>query len=109
MSRRLTARDSLVSFLAILTIFAGALVAQAPSINPLGVVNAASFKNETFASGSILSLFGQNLCACPAAGVGATAFPLPTTLGGATVKVGGVSSPLFYVSAGQINFQLPNV
>ena len=31
--------------------------------------------------------------------------PLPTTLGGASVLVNGVATPLFYSSAGQIAFQ----
>ena len=33
--------------------------------------------------------------------------PWPTMLGGAQVTMGGVAAPIFYVSPGQINFQVP--
>jgi uncharacterized protein (TIGR03437 family) len=39
--------------------------------------------------------------------VSATTLPLPTTLGGLQVTVAGIPSPLLYVSASQINFQVP--
>ena len=32
---------------------------------------------------------------------------MPTTLNGTTVLIGGVAAPLFYVSSGQINAQIP--
>jgi uncharacterized protein (TIGR03437 family) len=35
------------------------------------------------------------------------ALPLPTLLGGVTVKINGVAAPLFFVSPAQINFQVP--
>jgi uncharacterized protein (TIGR03437 family) len=57
------------------------------------------------APGSIASLFGTGL----ASGiVQASGFPLTTTLGGSSVSVAGVLAPLFYVSPGQINFQVPS-
>ena len=57
------------------------------------------------APGSIASLFGTGL----ASGiVQASGFPLTTTLGGSSVSVAGVPAPLFYVSPGQINFQVPS-
>jgi uncharacterized protein (TIGR03437 family) len=39
--------------------------------------------------------------------VTAPSVPLPTTLGGVNVTVGGVSAPLLYVSGGQINVLVP--
>ncbi len=51
-----------------------------------------------------MSLFGERLAAAPA---GATATPLPTTLGGASVAIGGRAAPLFYAAPGQINAQVP--
>jgi uncharacterized protein (TIGR03437 family) len=32
---------------------------------------------------------------------------LPTALGGVTVAVNGIAAPLYYVSAGQVNVQIP--
>ncbi len=74
----------------------------------LASVSAASYNGE-LAAEAIAAAFGENL----AAGVAvATSLPLPTTLGGVTVKVtdsAGVerNAPLFFVSSGQINYQIP--
>jgi uncharacterized protein (TIGR03437 family) len=86
-----------------------ALAQERPVINALGVVNAASFAGGTqFAGrlvpGQIASLFGQNLAQTPQT---AAELPLPLTLQGTSVLVGGVAAPLFYVSPSQINFQVP--
>ncbi|MEP7342652.1 MAG: FG-GAP-like repeat-containing protein [Acidobacteriota bacterium] len=72
-------------------------------------VSAASYIGETLAAESIGALFGANITSETKM---ATTLPLPTTLGGASVKVrdnDGVESlaPLFFVSPGQINFQIP--
>jgi uncharacterized protein (TIGR03437 family) len=54
---------------------------------------------------SIASLYGTNLSA---QAVNANiAPPLPFTLGGTTMTIGGNDVPLFYVSPGLINFQVP--
>ena len=87
-----------------------ALFAQRPLINPNGVVNAASYSTGSHsipavAGGGIFSIFGQNLAASTQT---ATGTPLPITLGGTSVTVGGLAAPLFYVSPGQINFQVPS-
>jgi uncharacterized protein (TIGR03437 family) len=57
------------------------------------------------APGSLASIFGTNLASGDAS---ATAFPLPTQLGGSSVEIGGVAAPLLFVSPGQINFQVPS-
>jgi len=72
---------------------------------PGGIVNAASFAaGAALAPGSIVSVFGQNLAGATS---GAPSLPLPTTLAGATLQVGGTEAPLFFTSSGQINAQLP--
>ncbi len=54
---------------------------------------------------SISSLYGTNLSA---QAVNADiAPPLPFTLGGTTMTIGGNEVPLFYVSPGLVNFQVP--
>lgn len=76
----------------------------AAAISPGGIVNAATSASAPVSPGSLVSLYGANL----GSGVfNAATTPLATTLGGTTVTVNEVAVPLVYVSAGQINFQLP--
>jgi len=75
-----------------------------PAISTSGVVNAASYKNQPLAAGTIASVFGSNFSAST---VGATQLPLSTSLGGVTVLVNGEFAPLYFVSPSQINFQMP--
>jgi len=79
--------------------------ARTAAVYPGGVVHAASFTpNGALAPGSIISVFGANLASTSA---GASSLPLPKTLAGASLQVGGLDVPLFYSSGGQINAQLP--
>jgi len=55
--------------------------------------------------GDIVALFGEQLTLGGA--VQASSVPAPTLLGGATVLVNGRAAPLYYVSYGQINLELP--
>ena len=75
-------------------------------VSPLGVVNAASFAPPTYpiAPGTLVSLFGTELAPDS---MQASAIPLPTTLGPVSVTVNGILAPLFFVSAGQVNLQIP--
>jgi len=83
--------------------FLPAAVSGVPQVR--SVTDAASFRDgDVFAPGSIVSIFGSNLADATGQASGA---PLPTSLQSTTVLVGGVMAPLFYVSAGQINFQIP--
>ena len=68
-------------------------------------MNGASFAaGEPVPPGGIISVFGLNL----AQGQNrATQLPLETTLGGATLNIGGIETPLFFSSEGQINAQVP--
>jgi len=76
----------------------------APSLNEGGVVNGASFAGTALAPGSIASGFGANLTDSTAS---AGAVPLPNELASAQLLVNGSVVPLFYVSATQVNFQVP--
>ncbi len=72
-------------------------------------VSAASFLGGELAPESIASAFGTALSTARQA---ATTLPLPTTLAGTQVKVrdsAGVErlAPLFFVSSGQVNYQVP--
>ena len=72
-------------------------------------VSAASYSNIGVAVESIVSMFGVNLASATQA---ARVNPLPTTLAGTSVMVRdsfGTErlAPLFFVSAGQINYQIP--
>ncbi len=76
-----------------------------PEVFYKGVVNAAGFEKVTgIAAGTLVSLFGSQLA--PSV-VGATSIPLPRELASTSVKVNGIDAPLIFVSAGQINFQVP--
>ena len=80
------------------------LSGDAPSIRPnLGVVDSASYR-PTLTAGGIATVFGYSLASAVAS---AAAVPLPTSLGGTVVTIGGIAVPLFYVSPSQINLQIP--
>jgi uncharacterized protein (TIGR03437 family) len=68
-----------------------------------GVSNGASFQ-PAFAPGMILSVFGTQLAPSTQT---ASSLPLPLTLAGVSASVNGVPAPLYFVSPGQINLQVP--
>ncbi len=72
----------------------------------IAIVNNASFRgDQPVAAGSWVAAFGTFT------GVSTTtaqSFPLPKTLGGVRVSVGGLDAPLYDVRAGQITFLIPN-
>jgi uncharacterized protein (TIGR03437 family) len=72
--------------------------------NPAMSVSAASYRDDN-APGSIVSAFGAAMSSRTAS---ATALPLPLTLGDVAVMVDGKQARLFFVSPGQINYQLPS-
>jgi len=84
----------------------GATATSAPQ--PTGVANAASASQATagvVAPGSYVAIYGSNL-----AGNGspsATSLPLPTTLNGTQLFLGGIPMPLLYAGAGQVNALIP--
>ena len=84
------------------------LPASSQTIFPGGVGNAANF-NEAIAAHSIAVVVGENLSTqtCQA-----TVIPLPRILCGVRVTISddfgnSVDAPLYFVSPGQINFQVP--
>jgi uncharacterized protein (TIGR03437 family) len=74
-----------------------------------GILNAASFTSN-LCPGTLASVFGSNLATGTAQ---AQSLPLPTDLLGTKVLVqdpslpNPISAPLYFVSSGQINFQIP--
>jgi uncharacterized protein (TIGR03437 family) len=69
------------------------------------VVSGASYAaGQPSAPGGIVAIFGRNLAASTAA---AASVPLPLSLEGVSVNVGGLDAPLYFASSGQINAQLP--
>jgi uncharacterized protein (TIGR03437 family) len=83
-----------------------ALLDPVPYIAPAGVSNAAGTTPQMgVAPGGIISIFGVNLTTETLI---AAEGSLPQTLGGLTVRVGDRLLPLFFVSPGQINAELPD-
>ena len=80
------------------------LVAVRTPSQPAAVLNAASFLAGTLSPGALISIFGRNLGRQV---VQASSLPLPTTLGGVSVRIGGVAAPLLFVSPFQVNVQMP--
>jgi uncharacterized protein (TIGR03437 family) len=74
-------------------------------LNPLGVVNAASFAppGNPISPGQFITLFGTGL----AKSNQTAAPPYPATLNGVTVLVNNKPAPLYFVSPGQINALVP--
>jgi uncharacterized protein (TIGR03437 family) len=73
-----------------------------PAISSGGVGNGFSYKPQ-ISPGAAAVIYGTGFAA---ASVSAST-PLATDLGGVTVTVNGETAPLYYVSPGQINFQVP--
>jgi uncharacterized protein (TIGR03437 family) len=75
-------------------------------LNPLGIVNAASFAPATnpVAPQEMVTVFGSNLSF---GSDYASTFPLPTTLANSRVLVNGVAAPLLSVSPTQITLLVP--
>lgn len=78
-------------------------IAEQTTSRVIAAASAASFKNVA-APGEIVALFGADLAS---GRFSAQTQPLPTTLTGVQLLVNGTPAPLFFVSPGQINFQMP--
>ena len=83
------------------------VAAQGPPIAAAGgVVNNGTFASgEALAQGDIAAVFGSQFDYD--APQSASALPLQTTLDNVQVLVNGVAAPVYYASAGQINFEIP--
>jgi uncharacterized protein (TIGR03437 family) len=80
------------------------LIHQLPQPCLQTVMNAATLQAGAVAPGSIISIFGRNLGPNTTASLCAQ---FCSTLGGVSLFVNGVRTPLQYVSANQINAQVP--
>ncbi len=80
----------------------GALAPATPSIG--AVANAASYSQKAVAPGSLVAIFGTALALNTAA---APSVPLPISLNDVSVTFNGIPAPLLYVSATQINAEVP--
>ncbi len=80
-----------------------------PTLASGGFYNAASLAPDGVVAGSLASVFGNHLG--PEQGAASSIDPLtgrlPVSLAGTRVTIDGVAAPLFYVSAKQINLQIP--
>jgi uncharacterized protein (TIGR03437 family) len=79
-------------------------------LNPLGIVNAASFAPPTnaVAPQEMVTIFGSNM-SIGSAQASASNSPLPTTLSNTRVLVNGVAAPLLSVTPTQITMLVPGV
>jgi uncharacterized protein (TIGR03437 family) len=84
-----------------------AVYGELPQATPViaSTVNAASFAANALSPGSLFSIFGSALAPMSAS---APSTPLPLTLADVSVTVNGIAAPLLYVSAQQINAQIPS-
>ncbi len=77
-----------------------------PVLTSGGVVNNATFAGgDPLGRGTIAAVFGEQFIYSDP--VAATSLPLGTTMGGVRVLVNNVPAPVYFVSYGQINFQVP--
>jgi uncharacterized protein (TIGR03437 family) len=79
----------------------------APLLTPNGTLDAFAIAAEPgvpLAPGTIVQIYGSNLTAQTTLG---TTIPLATVLDQTSVIIGGLQAPLYYVSPGQINAQVP--
>ena len=81
--------------------------ANTPLIYSSGVTNIGTFTSGAAAPGEILAVFGDQLAPAGTSAQNPGNPPLATTLGMVQVLVNGTPAPLYFVSPGQVNFQLP--
>ena len=79
------------------------VVGNSQSTSITAIANGASYA-QAFAPGTMMTVFGTQLSPITrSAGV----LPLPLDMSGVSATVNGVSAPLYYVSPGQVNVQVP--
>jgi uncharacterized protein (TIGR03437 family) len=86
-------------------VHAARALTAAASQNTVTTVSAADFSSMVLAPDSIASVFGSRLGTATEL---AQYLPLPSSLAGSTVKINGISAPLFAVTPGQINLLIPS-
>jgi uncharacterized protein (TIGR03437 family) len=91
--------------LILFAIVTSAFAADPPVINPGGVVNSAGAPSvPAIAPGGLVSIFGSNLAASMTL---SDSVPLSTTVGGVSVTINGVATPIQFAGPNQINVQVP--
>jgi uncharacterized protein (TIGR03437 family) len=86
-------------------VFSATGIAPASGVTVAGVANSASF-TQTFAPGMLMSVFGTGLSSGSPQIVSSAPLPLASA-SGTSVTINGIAAPLMYVSATQINLQIP--
>ena len=82
------------------------VASTAPLVGAGGLVNNGTFAGgESLAQGDIAALFGDQFTYGDPQQAGS--LPLPNVLNGTQVLVNGQPAPIYYVSPGQINFEIP--
>jgi uncharacterized protein (TIGR03437 family) len=77
----------------------------APSLNAYAVLNVFNPQvGAALAPGTVVALYGSGLASSTGQ---PTTVPLPTSVNGTQVIIGGIAAPLYYTSSGQINAQIP--
>jgi uncharacterized protein (TIGR03437 family) len=80
-------------------------IAMGQAVSNGGVINAASFAvGQPVSPGGLVAIFGTSLATGTVAG---DTIPLSAAIAGTSVTFNGISAPLLFVSAGQVNAQLP--
>ena len=79
------------------------LIGASQNLSIAGVTNGASFVVGA-APGMVLSVFGTNLAPSTQE---ASSLPLPLSMNGVSATINGVAAPLYFVSPGQLNIQVP--
>jgi uncharacterized protein (TIGR03437 family) len=97
-------RSRLLTLSGCWVLICSAVLAQTPTIQPNGVVNAAGSRS-VIAPGSLISIFGSGL----ASGLSVSnSVPVSSKLGDVdSVMIGGTAAPLVFVSDSRINAQVP--
>ncbi len=85
------------------------VIGPPPTITQGGIVSSANpFGGSTGSPGALITIYGNNLTGVlQSAGSGVTEFPLPSTLGGVTVIIGNDFAPIYSVTPGAVNVQVP--
>ena len=94
--------QSRLYFLLLVSLSSASLCSAQPVV--AAITNAADYSG-SIAPGSIATIFGSGFTT--GAPLGAASTPLSNSLNGVTLYVNSLPAPIFYVSAVQINFQIP--
>ncbi|HKD08172.1 MAG TPA: hypothetical protein VKB79_19890 [Bryobacteraceae bacterium] len=81
--------------------------AGSPTISQGGIVNIADYSAVPVAQGDIIAVFGDQFADPKASFTNPGGPPLATSLGNVQLLINGAAAPLYYVSARQINAQMP--